>query len=72
MVELAGALLRWSFGDAGVGWVLLEPFCSDGPFSGAAFFCVSDGAAFCDEDGAWPVVLFCSAFCAPLELWPVV
>jgi hypothetical protein len=32
VVELLGAELRWSFGVAGVGWVLLEPFCSDGPF----------------------------------------
>src|SRR6185312_1852684 len=44
----------------------------DGPFSGAALFCASDGAAFCDEDGAWPVVAFGSDFCAAPELWPVV
>ena len=49
-----------------------ELFRSDGPLSGAAFFCACEGAA-------WPVVLFSSGFCAPffwawpwLIPWPVV
>jgi hypothetical protein len=65
-VDLPGALLRWSFG---AGWAF-EPFCSDG-FC-APFAALLSGAAFCCDDGAWPVVPFCSDFCAPLELWPVV
>src|SRR4029079_17795465 len=36
-----------------------------------AFFCASDGADFCDEDGAWPVVAFGSDFCAAPELSPL-
>ena len=43
---------------------MFEPFCSDGPLSGVAFFWAGEGAT-------WPVVLF-SSFCAPLVLWPVV
>ena len=43
---------------------MFEPFCSDGPLSGVAFFWAGEGAT-------WPVVLF-SSFCAPLVLWLVV